>query len=266
MAGVSGKARRLLEITSLTLRLTRDFQSRAALVSCFAGAMHDPNSRVEATLRILWNGAIFPITIRQGDIFTLGEIFFDREYDIVSAVPPNPVVVDCGANVGLSPIWFLASFPGASVHAIEPEPENFRLLTMNVGSRNDVIVTQAAVTQESGTVALSVAEHGAMHSVKDRGVGARTITVPAVNLGDYCRQKGLDRVDLLKLDIEGSELDVLESLGDVLSRVRIVVGELHESLVDDGRFYRFAEASGFRRVKRQAARETGVHLFEIARV
>lgn len=265
MTGLAGKARKLVEIADLTLRATTGLGSRAAVLACYAGAIRNPNDRIEVSFNLRSHGTTFPVTIRRGDIFTVAEIFFDREYAIRSPVPATPVVVDCGANVGLSPIWFLASYPGARVHAIEPEPENFRLLTLNVGGRPDVVLTQAAVTRESGTIALSVAEHGALHSVKDTRVGDQTVDVPAINLADYCRGKSIDHIDILKLDIEGSELDVLESLGDLLFRVRIVVGELHETLVDEGQFYRFAEGNGFRRVKREPARESGVHLFELGR-
>jgi FkbM family methyltransferase len=265
VAPVSNAVRRIREIASLTAGVTRGVRARAALLSAYAGAMRNPNSRAECSFEITCNGARFPITIRHSDVFTLAEIFYDREYLIRSSVPAKPVVVDCGANVGLSPIWFLASFPGARVFAIEPEPDNLRLLTINVASRPDAVVTQAAVSKANGTVTLSVAEHGAMHSIKDVAVGQRTIDVPSVNLVDYFRQHHMDHVDILKLDIEGSELDAMESLGDFASRIGIVVGELHTSMVDEDHFYRLAESQGFHRVKREPARESGVHLFELAR-
>lgn len=66
------------------------------------------------------------------------------------------------------------------MYAFEPEPANFCLLGMNVGGRGDAVVNQAAGAQQAGSVGLHVAEHGAMHSVKDGAAGGR-IDVPCVS-------------------------------------------------------------------------------------
>jgi FkbM family methyltransferase len=262
---IKSKAARAVEAADLSLRLTKDLRSRAALLSCYGGILRDRNDASEVSFELRAGGQRFPVTMRRSDVFTLSEIFYDEEYAIYTRLQERPLVLDCGANVGLSGIWFLSRWPGARVHAFEPEPANFRFLSKNLGSRGDSVVNQAAVGREQGTVELHVAEHGAMHSVKDRSAGARTIDVPCVNLADYLRGKRIDRVDLLKLDVEGSELDVVEGLGSLIDDVGVIVGELHERMVDEAKFYRYVESKGFRRVKRSGAREEGVHLFELAR-
>lgn len=101
--------------------------------------------------------------------------------------------------------------------------------------------------------------------MKDDGAGGSSIDVSCVNLADYLREKRIDRVDLLKVDVEGSELDVIEGLGPLLENVGVIAGELHERLVDEAAFYRYVESRGFKRVKRSRARENIVHLFELSR-
>ncbi len=262
---VKRKIRRALEAADLSMRLTKDLRSRAALLSCYAGITRDPNDASEVSFQLCLFDLAFPVTMRKCDIFTLSGIFFDRDYAIQTPLPRNPVVIDCGANIGLSAIWFLGRWPGARVHAFEPEPRNFRFLELNCGARSDVAVTQAAVGKARGAVRLHVAVHGALHSIKDPSAGSRAIEVPCLTLADYLRESAVDCVDVLKLDVEGSELDVLMGLGDQLDRVDVIVGQLHEKLVDEHEFYRYTDARGFRRVKRERAREGDVHLFELAR-
>jgi FkbM family methyltransferase len=260
---LKGKLERALEAADLSMHVCKDLHSFTALMSCYAGITRNPNDRSEVSFDLQLSGDRFPITMRKSDIFTLAEIFFDRQYAIHSPLPAHPLVLDCGANVGLSAIWFLAGWPGARLHAFEPEPNNFRLLEMNIGTRTDAVLNRTAVGRESGNALLFVADHGAMHSVKDASVGRRSIDVSCVSLGDYLRAKRIDRVDVLKLDVEGSELDAIEGLGSAIDSVHVIVGELHEKTVDEVRFYRYVEGKSFRLVTRTDAREEGAHHFEL---
>jgi hypothetical protein len=108
---VRGKLKRAVEAADLSMRLTRDLRSCAALLSCYAGIARNPNDHSEVSFTVRLPRARFPITIRKSDIFTVSEIFFDREYALCTALPQNPVIFDCGANVGLSAIWFLGCGP-----------------------------------------------------------------------------------------------------------------------------------------------------------
>jgi FkbM family methyltransferase len=261
---VAAKASRALEAADITLRLTKSLGSRAVILSCYAAILRDVNDASEVAFDLVYRDQLFPIRMRRSDIFTLAEIFYAREYAIHTPLPERPLVLDCGANVGLSPIWFLGRY-GARVHAFEPEPNNFRLLEINAGGRNDVVVNQAAVGKTKGKVDLHVSSHGATHSVKDASAGAATVSVDGVTLADYLEHRSLEKVDVLKLDVEGSEMDVLEGLGGRLRDIRVIVGELHERFVDAAAFYRLVESFGFRRVRKRPGGEAGVHLFEVAR-
>jgi FkbM family methyltransferase len=257
-----GRAR---DAVTLTLRHTRDLRSAAALLSCYAAIFRDPNDPTLVSFDLAFGQRRYRVQMRKSDIFTLGEIFRERQYALVSAVPDAPLVIDGGANVGLSVIWFLARHPGATVHCFEPEPGNLRLLRANVGDRTDVVVNAQALGQRSGRVALHLSESGAMHSVADRDAGAPAVDVDVVDLASYLPRQRLATVDVLKLDIEGSEMDAIEGLGDRIDDVAVIVGEFHERLVDEARFYGYLEQHGFVRVRRQPSGEDDVHIFEVAR-
>lgn len=259
------KMERAFEAADLSLRLTRDLPSRAALLSCYAAILRNPNDVSEVSLDVSAFDAVFPVRMRKSDVFTLAEIFHDREYAVYTPLPRRPLVLDCGANIGLSAIWFLCRFAGSRVHVFEPSPDNFRFLKLNLGGRDDVVVNRAAVGKETGRVTLHVAEHGAMHSVRDASAGEATVSVDCLNLAEYMRDRSISKVDLLKLDVEGSEMDVVEGLGDRIDDIGVIVGELHETVVDETRFYGYLRERGFRLVKKERPRESGVHLFELAR-
>lgn len=253
-----------MEAADLTLRLTKDSRSRAALLSCYAGILLDPMDSDEVALNLSADGRLFPITMRKSDIFTMAEVLHEEQYAITSPVGPEPVILDCGANIGLSAIWFLSRFPGARVHCFEPEPGNFRLLEANVGSHPGVVLNRAAVGRASGTLRLGLSKSAAMHSLVGSTDG-ESIEVDVVALPEYIRARGLSKIDVLKLDVEGSELDVIEGMHDSLQHVRLIVGELHESLVDETAFYRQLDRQGFRMVRQARTKQDGVHMFEVAR-
>jgi FkbM family methyltransferase len=254
---------RALEAAHLLARFAADFRTRAALVSCYASLLSSTTSAEPVELRLRLGGRVVPLHMRKSDIFTLGEILHEGQYRLVSRLPESPVIFDAGANVGVSALWFLAQHPGAQLHCFEPEGENFRLLEANLGGRKNVRLTRAALGAQSGEALLHVAEHGAMHSVVDPGAGEGAQRVPQLGLREYVESEGVERIDLLKIDVEGSELDLLLGLGDRIDRVAVIVGELHERFVDEVAFYGLLERHGFRILQRRpAAGEEGVHLFE----
>ena len=139
---------------------------------------------------------------------------------------PGMVVVDAGAHVGQYAI--IASplvGPGGSVHAFEPDPETFRQLTANVRlNRGDnVVCTQAALARERGTAPLFLADvsnvggNSLRRTVCSRG---RQQDVGVETLDAYAASRSLARLDVLKADVEGAELLVLEGGARLLARCR----------------------------------------------
>ena len=266
-AGMIDRLRRGFEAAHL-LALAADRPSRNALVSCYRELSQSVNSRDELSLAIKFDGRRFDLHMRKSDIFTLGEILHERQYRLRTPLVDPAVVVDAGANIGVAALYFRALYPGAELHCFEPASENFALLERNLGSFDGVELNQAAVGAQAGELELHLNPHAATHSLIDAQEGGETEVVPVLDLASYLDERNIERVDLLKVDVEGSELDLLRGLGRHLARVRVIVGEMHETLVDEGEFYAFLGAAGFERVHKTYhgnGREDGVHAFEVAR-
>jgi FkbM family methyltransferase len=165
------------------------------------------------------------------DLAIIEEVFGRQVYDLPD-IPPPDVVVDLGAHIGASVLFFSLRFPSARIVAVEPDPVNFAKLRRNVGSMPQVTLFNTAVTEREGTVTLYSA--GRLDSWKSSTRPAtrwqRPISVRSAKLDDLLLEAGVGSVDVLKIDIEGGECEVLKSFGG-LGCVKTVVGEVHPRLM-----------------------------------
>jgi FkbM family methyltransferase len=169
--------------------------------------------------------------VEYADLLTLCPQWHDifvRETLKFSARTTAPRILDCGANVGLASLYFKRKYPAARITAFEADPELAAICERNLGGNGaaDVKVEAAAVWREAGTVRFQRegADSGAIEGTSS-GLQAAAIDVPSVRLRD---RLAAERIDLLKLDIEGAELAVLSDCADVLANVNAVVMDLHE--------------------------------------
>ena len=168
-------------------------------------------------------------------------------------VRPGDVVVDVGAHIGRYALR--AAAKGAQVIAIEPDPENFRLLRRNVqlNGLSNVDLLAQAMTSSPAAVLLSVgpAANTGTSSVRiddgrslDNSGVVRTIRIPGETLDSVVRSQGLDRIDWLKIDVEGHEIPVLLGSRSALGITRRLILEVTDST--RGPCQRMVESQGFR--------------------
>lgn len=141
----------------------------------------------------------------------------------------DPVVIDGGANIGTFACWIKWLRPQAHVIAVEPCRESIEYLRKNLqnASKPDVTVVEAALGRETNRSVMIGGEFSdCMRTTEDSGQA-----VAVVPLADLIG----DHVDLLKLDVEGAELDALLSAGDGLRRVHRTVLEYHQYRDNDTR-------------------------------
>jgi FkbM family methyltransferase len=136
---------------------------------------------------------------------------------------PGMVVIDVGAHVGYYTL-LAARQVGArgKVYAFEPEPANFSLLQQNVALNGygNVVATKSAVSNRVGpaTLFLTSLDSG-RHSTHHHGLpGDGTVAVAATTLDAFLQAEGWPAVDLIKVDVEGAELDVLEGMEQLLRK------------------------------------------------
>jgi FkbM family methyltransferase len=139
---------------------------------------------------------------------------------------PGMTVVDVGANIGFYALRFAQLVgPSGAVHAFEPEAVNFERLRTNIALNGftQVHAVQAALFASSGPLALNVFPD-AVHAWHTLGAPALPVaprgqqSVRGVTLDEYCAQQGIAHIDLLKVDVEGAELEVFRGAQGLLAR------------------------------------------------
>ena len=199
-----------------------------------------------------------PLELRGGraDFHMFHRIFLRDEYRLNSTVTGAlGCVVDLGANVGL----FTARIAPLAqrVIAYEPYPPHFAQLVKNVAGRANVETVEAAVAGKSGTARLyeplNEGQSGthSLHPESGGYMSKRFHEVQALSLDELFARHAIEVCDLLKLDVEGSEYEILYGASaDTLARVRRIHGEYHDVRREDPRtriaaFTRFLRDAGF---------------------
>ena len=160
---------------------------------------------------------------------------------VAAMLRPGDLAIDCGANMGV--VTAVLAETGADVIAFEPDPFAFATLQEKFAGHPRVTLVNAAVGVAAGTVRLMRAENFGDNpvaaSVKSTILGggraidaANAIEVPLIDFPAFLRERIAERgqVAFVKMDIEGAELDILETLDreGLVAGVRCLVAETHE--------------------------------------
>lgn len=185
--------------------------------------------------------------------WTLYEIFFNQAYRPLLPLRPA-VVVDAGANIGLATLYLNALYPDARFLCVEADPSNLALLRRNLeanGVRHEVI--HAALGARGGVIPFrvhrSVSDYSSCRSTSFAREEYREVSVPAATLQDLLAARGIGCVGLCKIDIEGSEFEVLDPASLALGQFEYVVGEFHGFAGDIAQLTARLLATGLRPVK-----------------
>lgn len=164
------------------------------------------------------------VIVRPGtaDIFTIDDAFGAGYHRSLWPLPEQALIIDLGANIGLTAIDYASSHPTADVVAVELDEDNARLAEINTRSLDRVVVMHAGVAVQSGTVHYGHADHNA-YAI---GTGAEH-SATAITIDDLLSEHPGRQVDLLKMDIEGAERDVLRSGAGWAPMVRRILVETH---------------------------------------
>lgn len=160
-------------------------------------------------------------------IHGLNEIFLDETYRFYSE-KDTPLILDCGANIGLSTIYFKKLFPKSKIISFEADKNIAEILSSNLLSFgiNDVKIVDKAVWTED--TILEFKSDGAVGGQIVKGEeGANKIK--ATRLKEYLNTE----IDFLKIDIEGAEYDILMDCADRLINVKNIFIEYHSFLKNE---------------------------------
>jgi FkbM family methyltransferase len=200
-----------------------------------------------------WSGKTFRFPDASSFAWTYEELFKRHIYRFESDAVA-PVIIDCGANIGLSALYFKQLYPKARIIAFEPDEEIFGYLKANVETFGlaDVELIKKGLWKEEtvleffseGSDANRIMNASEKQLVQENNLFTKTV-VPTVKLSNFINET----VDFLKIDIEGAETDVLLEVKEKLPLVKNIFIEYH-SFVDQpqtlDQILSTLSASGFR--------------------
>lgn len=191
-------------------------------------------------------GGNFEFTEARSLIGQYTSFFVKRTYAF-TAQSDTPKIIDCGANIGVSVMWWKYLYPKAEVVAFEPDPRIFEVLRANCGHLEGVTLHNAAVWKDNGEKLFAAlgGEGGRLIETSDDEGVAETVRVRTVRLREFLE----NGCDFLKIDIEGAEVEVVNDCKDLLNRARLIFLEFHSFFHRKqalGNFLHHLDTAGFR--------------------
>lgn len=209
------------------------------------------HSLKEFSLPVIQNNARFKAELRynQSDLYTFAEVFLRDVYqDGISTAPRNiRTIVDLGAHIGLASLLFSLSFPEAHVICVEPIAENVAVLHRNMMLNNlswDIVqkaVGEVDGAQEfygsewwsSGTIVSTVGQARSSDPRRPESfLALPRFNVEVTTVTSLLNYFHIEFVDILKMDIEGAETLIINEEAHWLSRVGLLLLDLHYKYID----------------------------------
>jgi len=174
----------------------------------------------------------YPITLRcnTSDFPTFEQVFSRQGYNI-KGMPSNcDTIIDCGANIGLFSLYVKQKYPSAKIIVIEPESENFDLLVENTKFYDDIVCLHKGIWYKECFLKIvdELAEKWGFQVEESE----QETNVQAISITDIIKKYNIEKIDILKIDIEGSEKHIFEKGSNAwLPYVKVLIIELHDNMV-----------------------------------
>ena len=179
-------------------------------------------ARRNQTTTLTYDGLRFQTPDSLMFFWQVKEIFVDESYAFPTT-SPEPVIIDCGSNIGTSVVYFSRYYPKARIIAYEADAATAKTLRNNLtsnGVANVDVVEKAVWTDNEGVDFGSAGD-----DVSSVFLATNVHRVPSVRLRDMLLQE--PRIDMLKIDIEGAENPVIADCRDALGHVQNLFIEYH---------------------------------------
>ena len=220
-----GRRRRLRMIRVTPLAFYSEFSPIVGFWTTLRIA-HPRLLRAPATMTVRHDCLTAPLTITSSVVNwrILDAVLIAREYDL-SLEDPR-VIVDLGAHIGIASCWFASRYPAATVIAVEPESDNFALLAENARLYENIVPVHAAIWDRPGRVSLVDPRQGSW----SYRIADTPGDIEAIPIEELLARYRIEQVDLLKVDIEGAEIELFSGDCQWLDQVNAIVVELHDRL------------------------------------
>ena len=189
------------------------------------------DSKKEGIHPLQLRGMKFPVFLRGGgsDFEVFKQVYLYRFYDTEFAFEPK-TIIDCGANIGITTVFLKNKFPNAKVIAVEPETSNVEMLQMNTKDLPGVEIEAKGLWGRECYLEIVEGYDKMAWSFKVNEVDSfKEGAIPAISIPKLIEKYNLTSIDILKIDIEGSEENVFqEDISSWISMVKVLIIELHD--------------------------------------
>jgi FkbM family methyltransferase len=182
-------------------------------------------------------------------LHTYEDLFINEIYKFEDSKKANPLIIDCGSNIGLSIIYFKKLFQDAQIIAFEADPNNYSILNQNITSNNltNITLYEKAVWISNGLISFDSSGSEDSHiSIVENEKESKGMEVEAIDFSSFLEE--YPEIDFLKMDIEGAEYPVLKKSASQLKKIKKMFIEYHGKVDDIFKLYELLEifrANGF---------------------
>jgi len=178
--------------------------------------------------------------LNKGDLHSIREIWFEEAYRLPFG-DPSGVLLDLGANIGMTSVWLSKRFSFTQVIAVEPDPNNAALARQNLGlNRIPGQVLEATIGPREGSARFEFSELSNLGKLSEKGRLVQMISVDTI-----IKKFAVTRFALVKIDIEGGEQELFDGPTAWLATVDAIIIEFHPANVDYPRLTRLLSSHGF---------------------
>ena len=175
---------------------------------------------------IVFKKTLYPFKILKGE-----------SYPIFNFITKPKNIFDIGANIGAASFFFAEHYPESKIYSFEPARDLMPILQKNLNDYKNVSIIYKAVKDINDKKSkLFIDSHNydgsSLHSEyinsNDLNVNNFEI-VETINIADFCLENKIKEIDILKIDAEGSEYDILNSLNNSITKISVIYCESHNS-------------------------------------
>ena len=162
------------------------------------------------------------------DQFMMVSILAGKTYPTVKHVQPK-VIMDIGANVGSTSVFFGITYPNALVYAFEPTTMNYELLEKNTHTFPNIKTFKVGILNENTltSIYLNSKNPGSNSLYPEGRFFESSEEAKFINLNHFMNENKVSNIDILKIDTEGCEVTILESIVDIIPNISVIYIEYH---------------------------------------
>ncbi len=180
-------------------------------------------------------GILSPIALRtqtsDSDVELYKQVYIQGEHNYLPRNYKPKFIIDGGANIGLTVLFFSHIYPGAKIYAVEAETSNFELLKYNTYFYQDIELFQKGIWDKDTNLIVKDIGLGKCGFIVEETRETGKDVIEAVTINTLLKQSGHQEIDILKLDIEGAEKEVFSGdCDDWLGNVGLLIIELHDRM------------------------------------